>query len=173
MLNAKMQDALNKQINAELFSSYLYLSMAAHFESQSFPGMAAWMRIQAQEELGHAMKFYDFINNRDGHVLLAAVAAPRTEWASPLEVFEEAYKHELKITGLINSLVKLSIDEADFAANSFLQWFVNEQVEEEANANLIVDRLKLVGDNGVALFMLDHELGQRGGAAAGATAPAE
>lgn len=170
MLNAKIQDALNKQINAELFSSYLYLSMAAHFESQSFRGMAGWMRVQAQEELGHALKLYDFVNERDGRVTLAAVDAPRTEWSSPLEVFEEAFKHELKVSGLINNLVKLSIDEADFAAHSFLQWFVNEQVEEEAAAKLIVDKLKLVGDNGVALFMLDHELGQRGGASAPAAA---
>lgn len=161
MLNPKMQEALNQQINAELFSSYLYLSMSAYFESQSLPGMANWMRVQAQEELVHAMKFYSFINERDGRVLLAAVEGPRTEWSSPLEVFEEAYKHELKVSGLIHRLVKLANEENDYATHTFLQWFVNEQVEEEAAAKLIIDRLRLVGDNGVALFMLDNELGRR------------
>jgi ferritin len=156
-----MQEALNKQVNAELFSSYLYLSMAAWFQSQNFAGMANWMQIQAQEELGHAMKFYGFINDRDGRVLLSAVEGPQTDWKSPLEIFEEAYKHELKITGLINGLVKLALQEGDYAANAFLQWFVNEQVEEESAAITIVQKLKLVGDNGVALFMLDNELGQR------------
>ena len=170
MLNPKMQEALNQQINAELFSSYLYLSMSAYFESQSLPGMANWMRVQAQEELMHAMKFYGFINERDGRVALAAVEGPRTEWASPLEVFEEAYKHELKISGLINRLVKLSHEESDFATHSFLQWFVNEQVEEEAAAKLIIDRLRLVGDNGVAMFMLDNELARRTPAPAGGAA---
>jgi ferritin len=172
MLNAKMQEALNKQINAELFSSYLYLSMASWFESQSFMGMANWMRLQAQEELGHALKFYAFINDRNGRVLLQAVEGPKTEWNSPLEVFEEAYKHELKVTAMINGLVKLALAESDYAGHSFLQWFINEQVEEEAAAKLIIDKLTLVGDNGVALFMLDNELGQRTATGGGAGAAA-
>lgn len=168
MLNAKMQEALNKQLNAELFSSYLYLSMAAYFESQSLAGMAAWMEKQSAEEYGHAMKFYSFINERHGRVNLTQVETPRTEWNSPLEVFEESFRHEQKISGLINHLVKLAIDEGDYAAHTFLQWFINEQVEEESTVLAIVDKLKLVGDHGVAIFMLDNELGQRGGASVSA-----
>jgi ferritin len=161
MLNTNIQDALNSQINAELYSSYLYLSMSAYFDSQNLTGMANWMRIQAQEELTHAMKFFDFVNERDGRVVLTQVGAPKTEWTSPLDVFEDVLAHEKKVTGLINELVDLSLTEKDHAANIFLQWFVTEQVEEEANASTIVDKLKLIGDTPVALYMLDGELGQR------------
>ena len=161
MLKPKIQDAFNKQLNAELFSSYLYLSMAAYFESQNLKGMAHWMRMQAQEENMHAMKFLDFINECGGRVLLSQVDGPKTEWGSPLEAFEDAYRHESKVTGLINALVDLSLGEKDHAANAFLQWFVTEQVEEEAAAQEIRDKLKLVSDNPVALFMIDQELGRR------------
>ncbi|MBN1911889.1 MAG: ferritin [Pirellulales bacterium] len=161
MLNPKIEGAFNAQINAELYSSYLYLSMSAYFESKSLPGMAHWMRLQAQEEAGHAMKMFDFVNERNGRVLLKAVDAPATEWASPLAVFEVVYEHECKVTGLINDLTSLALEEKDHAAGIFLQWFVTEQVEEEANALAIVDKLKLVGDQGVPLYMLDKELGQR------------
>jgi ferritin len=161
MLNEKMQDALNGQVNAELYSSYLYLSMAAYFESMNLKGMAHWMRMQAQEELQHGLKFFDFINERGGRVLLAPVEGPKTEWGSPLDVFEETCRHESHVTGLINNLVDLSVTEKDHAANTFLQWFVTEQVEEEATAQEIRDKLKLVRDNPVALFMIDQELGQR------------
>jgi ferritin len=161
MLNPKIQDALNSQINAELYSSYLYLSMSAYFDSQNLAGMANWMRIQAQEELTHAMKFFDFVNERDGRVLLTQVESPKTEWTSPLDVFEDALAHERKVTGLINNLVDLSLGEKDHASNTFLQWFVTEQVEEEAAARTIVDKLKLIGDNPMPLYMLDGELGQR------------
>jgi len=161
MLNPKIQDAFNEQINKELFSSYLYLSMAAYFESQSFTGMAQWMRIQTQEENMHAMKFYDFIHERNGRVTLTEIAAPKTEWQGPLDAFEEALKHEQMITASINALADLALAEKDHAAHSFLQWFVNEQVEEEASVQAIIDKLNLVGDNGVALFMIDQELGQR------------
>ena len=161
MLNPKIQDALNEQINAELYSSYLYLSMSACFESKNLAGMANWMRIQAQEELLHAMKFFDFINERSGRVVLTQIEAPQTEWNAPLEAFENALEHEEKVTGLINALVDLSLAESDHATNTFLQWFVTEQVEEEAAAQTIVDKLKLVGDNPVALFMIDGELAQR------------
>jgi len=172
MLNPKIEEAFNRQINAELHSSYLYLSMAAYFESENLAGMAAWMRIQAQEELNHALKFFDFINERDGRVTLTPVEGPKIEWESPFDAFQDAYNHECKITGLINQLVDLSIHESDHAANAFLQWFVTEQVEEEASAKTIVDKLKLAGDNTVALLMMDGELGQRPPAAApGATAP--
>jgi ferritin len=161
MLNPRIQAALNSQINAELYSSYLYLSMSAYFDSQNLAGMANWMRIQAQEELTHAMKFFDFVNERSGRVLLTQVEAPKTEWSSPLDVFEETLAHEQKVTALINDLVDLSLGEKDHAANTFLQWFVTEQVEEEATAQAILEKLKLVGDDGVAIFMLDGELGQR------------
>jgi ferritin len=161
MLNPKIQDAFNQQLNAELYSSYLYLSMAAYFESENLAGMANWMRVQAQEELVHALKFFDFINERDGRVVLTQVDGPKTEWHAPLDAFDDAYQHEQKVTGLIHRLVDLSLGERDHAANTFLQWFVTEQVEEEASVKSIVDKLKLAGDNTVALFMLDGELGQR------------
>jgi ferritin len=161
MLSNKIQDAFNKQVNAELFSSYLYLSMSAHFEAQNLKGMAQWMRLQAQEELQHALKFLDFINERGGRVLLTGLEGPKTEWGSPLEVFEETCEHEAKVTGLIHGLVDVAISDKDHAANTFLQWFVTEQVEEEATAQEIRDKLKLAGDNPVALFMIDQELGQR------------
>jgi ferritin len=161
MLKPKIQEAFNRQLNAELHSAYLYLSMAAYFESENLAGMATWMRVQAQEEVVHAMKFFDFINERDGRVTLTELEGPKTEWASPLDAFQGGYEHECKITGLINQLVDLSIQESDHAANAFLQWFVSEQVEEEATAKSIVDKLKLAGDSSVALLMLDGELGQR------------
>jgi ferritin len=135
--------------------------MSAWFESANFPGMANWMRIQAQEELTHAMKFFDFIHERNGTVTLVQVEAPKTAWDSPRDAFQAAYEHECKISGLINGLVDLALQESDHAANAFLQWFVSEQVEEEASVLTIVDKLKLVGDNSVALFMVDGELGQR------------
>ncbi len=165
MLNPKIQEALNQQLNAELFSSYLYLSMSANFDSTSFQGMAAWMRIQAQEEHAHAMKFYDYILERNGQVTLAQVEAPQTKWDSPLEAFEGAYAHEQKITGLINGLADLAVTEKDHATETFLQWFITEQVEEEATVSTIVDQLKLVGGEGVALYMIDQQLAQRPAAA--------
>jgi ferritin len=161
MLDEKMQTALNKQMTAELYSSYLYLAMSAYFQSISLPGFANWMRIQAQEELVHAMKFYDFINERGGRVILQPVEGPPTEWSSPLDVFENTYKHEQKVTGLINDLVNLAVKEGDHATNIFLQWFVTEQVEEEASADEVVQKLKLMGDAKGGLFMLDREMGQR------------
>ncbi len=161
MLGPKIQDAFNKQLNAEFFSSYLYLSMAAYFESRNLTGMAHWMRMQADEENMHVMKFFDYIIERGGHVRLAAIDGPKTEWSNPLDVFQDTCEHERKVTGLINGLVDLSIKESDHAANIFLQWFVNEQVEEESSVGAITDKLKLVGDNPVALFMIDQELTQR------------
>jgi ferritin len=135
--------------------------MAAYLEAENLSGMAQWMRMQAQEELAHGAKFFDFVNERGGRVILKSIETPPTEWESPLHVFDAAYKHECAISGMINKLVDLSIAESDHAANSFLQWFVNEQVEEEATVEAIVQKLKMVGDNGVALFMLDSELGKR------------
>lgn len=161
MIKAKIQDALNKQLNAELYSSYLYLSMAAYFESVSLKGFANWMRVQAREELAHAMKFYDYINERGGRVNLTSISAPSAQWDSPLAAFEQVYEHEQKVTGLINDLATLAIAEADHATNNFLQWFVAEQVEEESSADEIVQRLRLLGEDRSGLFMLDQELGQR------------
>ena len=160
-MNEKIQKAFNEQINAEMFSSYLYLSMSAWLESEGFKGMAHWMRMQVQEEDAHAKKFIDFINQRDGRVLLSAIDAPKTEWSDPLEVFKDALEHERKVSALINALVDLSLSEKDHASNSFLQWFVNEQVEEEASAQEIRDNLKLASNKGMALLMIDRELGQR------------
>jgi ferritin len=161
MLKEKMLIALNKQINAEMFSSYLYLAMEAYFESISLSGCATWMRAQAQEELMHGMKFYDFVNERGGKVTLEAIAQPDNAWASPLAAFEAIQKHEMHVTSLINDLVDLAISEKDHATNNFLQWFVGEQVEEEASAGAIVDKLRLIQDNPSGLFMLDAELGKR------------
>ena len=161
MLKPPIQDACNKQINAELFSSYLYLSMAAYFESKDLPGMASWMRVQAQEEVVHAMKFFGFVNERRGRVILKSIGSPKTDWDSPLHVFEAAFKHECGITGLIDNLVDLAVSEKDHATQALLQWFVTEQVEEEATADAVVAKLKMVGDDSMGLIMLDKELGAR------------
>jgi len=161
MLSPKIEQALNKQVNAELYSAYMYLSMSAYFESLSFKGMANWMRIQAQEELTHAMKLFDFINDRNGRVVLGPIEGPKTHWDSPLQVFEDTLRHETQVTSLIYDLMNLSQAEKDHAAHNFLEWFVNEQVEEEASARQVVDKLKLAGNNGVALLLIDTELGQR------------
>jgi ferritin len=161
MISEKIQDAFNGQINAETYSAYLYLSMSAYFESISLPGFANWMRVQAQEEMTHAMKFYHHIVERGGRVAMRPIEGPPTEWESPLAVFEDTYRHEQKVTALINGLVDLAIEERDHAANNFLQWFVAEQVEEEASADEVLQRLKLIGDGGGGLLMLDRELGQR------------
>jgi ferritin len=161
MIKKKIQDAFNKQINEEIFSSYLYLSMSAYFESENLKGFANWMRVQAQEELVHAMKFFAFIADRGGQVILAGLKAPQTRWASPLAAFEAAYKHEQHITGRINDLVALSMKENDYASHTFLQWFVTEQVEEEASADEVVQKLKMVKSSPDALYMLDKEMGTR------------
>ena len=161
MLSKKLQDALNKQLNAELYSSYLYLSMSAYFENLNLEGFANWMYIQAQEEAFHAKKFYDFINQRGGRVILAKIDAPPNEWDSPLAVFENTLNHEQKVTGLINNLVEVAIKQHDHATNIFLQWFVTEQVEEEEGANSILQKLKLLGGDNNGLFMIDRELAQR------------
>ncbi len=161
MLKKKMVKALNDQVNAEMFSSYLYLSMEAYFQSISLGGFAAWMRAQVQEEMMHGMKFYNFIQERGGKVTLEAIAKPEFSWASPLVAFEAIQKHEEHVTNLINNLVDLAISEKDHATNNFLQWFVSEQVEEEASVGAVVDKLKMIQDNPSGLFMVDAELGKR------------
>jgi ferritin len=161
MISKKMETALNDQVNAELYSAYLYLSMESYFKSLNLNGFANWMRVQTQEEVSHAMKIYDFINERGGRVILKAIDGPQTKWDTPFAVFEAVYTHEQKVTGLINKLVDLAIKEKDHATNSFLQWFVNEQVEEESSADEIVQQLKMMQDAPGGIFMLDRELGQR------------
>src|SRR5512139_1794514 len=161
MIGKAMQDAMNEQINKELFSSYLYLSMAAYFETQNLPGFANWMRVQAEEEREHAMKFFDFLQERGGRVLLKGIDAPKTDWSSSLEVAQEVAEHEAKVTASIYSLYELALQEKDYPAQVMLQWFINEQVEEEKNAADIVADLKLIEERGTAVLMLDKQLGKR------------
>jgi ferritin len=161
MIGNKMLEALNEQINAELYSAYLYQAMAAAFESSNLRGFAHWMERQAQEEQAHAKKIYDFLVDRGGRVALKAIAAPPAEWKSPLAAFEASLAHEQKVTSLIHKLVDLARAEADHAAEVFLAWFVTEQVEEEANAQEIVEKLRLIKDFPQGLFMLDSVLAQR------------
>ncbi|HPI91615.1 MAG TPA: ferritin [Deltaproteobacteria bacterium] len=161
MISKKMEAALNRQINAELYSAYLYLSMNSYFNSINLPGFANWMRIQALEEMTHADKFYKYVTDRGGRVVLDAIERPPAGWNSPLGVFEQVYKHEQKVTSLIHALVDLAIKEKDHATNAMLQWFVNEQVEEESNADTLVQQLRLIGDNGYGILMLDRELARR------------
>ena len=162
MIGGKLEDALNKQINAELYSSYLYLSMAAYFESINMKGMAGWMYAQSHEETAHGKKFFGHINERGGRVILDGIDTPKKEWGSPLEVFKDAYAHEQKVTKMIYDLVDLAASEKDHAASAMLQWFVTEQVEEEDNASTVVDILEKIQDSPNGLFMLDHQLGARG-----------
>jgi ferritin len=161
MLKEKVEKALNEQINAELYSAYLYQSMAAYFENKSLAGFAQWMDRQADEEMIHARKIYDFINERGGRVILSGIEKPKNEWNSNLEVFEDSLAHEEKITAMINKLVSLADEEKDYATKSFLKWFVDEQVEEEDSVGEIVDKLKLVGDSTQGLFMMDDKLAER------------
>ena len=161
MIKKTVQDAINQQIVREMYSSNLYLSMAAYYASQNLNGFAKWMHIQAQEEMTHALKFFDYLLARGGSPVIGAIAAPQTQWDSPLQAFENAYEHEQLVTSWIYELVDLAIAEKDHATNALLQWFVSEQVEEEANTSMIVDKLKLIGNNSQGLFMMDNELGAR------------
>ncbi|MDD4484093.1 MAG: ferritin [Methanoregula sp.] len=161
MLSKTMEDALNRQINRELYSSYLYLGMSAWFETQTLKGFAGWMLVQSGEERNHAMKIYDYVVARQGKVQLEAIEAPKAKWSSAGKIFEEVYAHEQKVTGMIDALVELAVREKDHATFEMLQWFVKEQVEEEANAATICEKIKTVGDVPGHLFMLDHELGKR------------
>jgi len=161
MISKKMQDAINEQINKELYSSYLYLSMAAAFENKNLPGFAKWMHVQADEERGHGMKLYEHLVDRGGRVALKAIAAPATEWKSNLDVFKEVQVHEAAVTASINALYELALKEKDYPAQVVLQWFITEQVEEEKNAAEIVQQLELIDAHGTAVLMLDHQLGKR------------
>jgi len=161
MINEKMRVAINKQINAEMYSAYLYLSMGAWYESKSLPGFANWMRVQAQEEMVHAMKFFGFIVDRGGKVELMAIDGPPTDWASSEKVFEEVVAHEQKVTSLIHGLADLAMEVKDHATLTFLQWFINEQVEEEKSSEAVLEQVRMVGDNKAGLYMLDKELAAR------------
>ncbi len=161
MLSDAMEAALNEQMKAEMYSAYLYLSMAAHFDAENLGGFATWMKMQAQEEMMHGMKFYGYINEAGGRAVMAAIDAPPAEWDSPLDAFKNVLEHEQKVTGLINDLVDKAAEEKDHATGAFLQWFVTEQVEEEATAEEIVSKLQMVGDAPQGLFMMDSLLGKR------------
>ena len=161
MLKEKMLKALNEQINAEMYSSYLYLSMESYFQSVSLTGFAAWMRGQVQEELFHGMKMYDYVCERGGRVSLETIKKPDSSWKSPQVAFKQILKHEQLVTSLINNLVDLAMKERDHATLNFLQWFVAEQVEEEASVGEIVDKLKLIKDDTSGLFLLDAEMSKR------------
>jgi ferritin len=171
MLSTKMQDALNQQVNAEMYSAYLYLAMSVHFDAQSLKGAAHWMRTQYDEEMIHAFKLLEYVQGRGGQMKLAAIGEPEPRLESPLGVFTEALEHERKVTAMFNNLMGLATDERDFASASFLQWFIDEQVEEEASVDEIVQQLTLVGESKNGLFMVDRNLAER--AAPVAAQPAE
>ena len=171
MISKAMQEALNDQVAAEFYSAHLYLAMSAYLESIDLPGYANWMRVQYQEEVSHGMKMFDYVIERDGRALVKAFEAPPSEWDSALSVFKAVYEHEQKVTSLINNLVDIAMSEKDHASHIFLQWFVNEQVEEEATAKGIVQQLKMLGDSKAGMFQIDRELGQRVFTPPPATAP--
>jgi ferritin len=161
MLTKRMEKELNAQINAEYWSAYLYLSMSAYLEKEGLSGVASWFRVQYQEEISHALKFFDYVVERGGRVILAPIKEVPQEWNGIIDIFEETLKHEQTVTGLINNLMDIAIEEKDYAAKSFLQWYVDEQVEEESGVQSILDQLKMVDGKGNGLFMINKELGQR------------
>ena len=161
MLSKTIQDAFNGQIAKEFYSAYLYLSMSGYFQFQNLPGCAHWMRVQYQEEMNHALKLFDYVNERHGRVVLEALKQPSVEFESPMDVFEQALSHEREVTAIINRLYALTQKENDYPSQIELQWFITEQVEEEKNADSIVEQLKMIGDNKIALIMLDRQLGAR------------
>ena len=161
MISKKMQNAFNDQIAAEFYSAHLYLAMAAYLADSDLPGFSNWMRIQYQEEVFHGMKMFDFVIERDGRALVKSWEEPKAKWKDPIDVFTDVYKHEQKVTSLIHNLVDIALKEKDHATYSFLQWFVDEQVEEEANAKGIVQQLKMLGDSKSGLFQVDRELAAR------------
>lgn len=161
MLSKTIEDAINAQINAELWSAYLYLSMATNFEAKGLPGVANWFKIQFKEEQAHAEIFMNYINSRGGRVILKPIDAVDTEWDTPLDAFKATLAHEQKVTALINSIYALAESEHDYATCDRLNWFISEQVEEEESAQELIDKFTLIGDNGMGLYMLDQELGTR------------
>jgi ferritin len=160
MLSKKLQDAINEQIKNEFYSAYLYLSMAAYFEAQNLRGFAQWMRTKFAEEQGHAMKFFEYVNDRGGRVELREISQPKSEWKGNLDVFEGVLKHEQHVTSLIHKLYELALAEKDYPTQAMLQWFITEQVEEEKTAIEVIEQLKLIDARGTAVLMLDHRLGK-------------
>jgi ferritin len=161
-ISKTMQDAINEQIKNEYYSAYLYLSMSGYFESMNMPGSAKWMRTQHDEELTHALKMFDFVNDRGGRVALKPIDQPTTDFASPLAVWEMVLEHERKVTGLIYKLYEQAVKEGDYATQAFLAWFVNEQVEEEKNASLMLERFKQAGTSPASLLLFDGHFTKRG-----------
>ena len=161
MINKRVEEAFNIQINAELYSAYLYLSMAAYFEAQNLPGFANWMRVQFQEEQFHAFRMFDFVNERGGRVILTKIDGPKVEWENVVDVYEEVLAHEQHVTSLINNIMDIAIDERDHATKSFLNWFIDEQVEEESAAEAIISELKLIDGKGNGILMMDREFRAR------------
>ena len=159
--NKKVEEILNKQINAEFWSAYLYLSMSAYFQSKSLPGFANWMRVQYQEEMSHALKIFDYINSRGGSVQLEPIAKVQTEWKNVVDAFKDTYKHECEVTDMIHNCYEVAVKEKDHATANMLQWFIDEQVEEEENAQAILDQLELIGESGHGIFYLDKEMAAR------------
>ena len=162
-MKKSVQDIINKQVNAELYSAYLYLAMAAWCQGENLSGFAHWFKVQAKEETGHAMRFYKHLEDRGAEIKLAAIGAPPARWNSVLAAFAEAYKHEQKVTSMIYDMVDLATKEKDHATVSMLKWFVDEQVEEEAQTLDIVNKLKMAGESKGALMQIDHQLGKREG----------
>lgn len=161
MLNKTVQDALNHHINRELYSSYLYLAMSAYCESINLSGFAHWLRVQSQEEMGHALKLFDFVNLRQGRVMLQPISQPPVEFQSPLDVMQQTLEHERQVTAMINRLYELAVREEDYATQVQLHWFITEQAEEEKAASDVVEQLNLIGDQGHALLLLDQRLAER------------
>lgn len=161
MISKRLEEAINAQINAELWSAYLYLSMSAYCQDKGYTGIANWFAIQFKEEQDHAQIFYNYLVSRGGRVLLQPIAAVETEWASPLAAFEATYEHEQKVTSLINNLMHIAVEEKDFASQSRLQWFIDEQVEEEESALDIINKMRMLDGNSYGMYMLDQELGAR------------
>ena len=163
VVTQKVQDAINDQIRKELYSAYLYLSMSAHFEAQALSGFASWMRAQAKEEVAHGMKLFGYLHDRGGRVLLQGIQAPPADFGTALSIFQQAYAHEQEVTASIHALYALAAQESDYATQSMLMWFVNEQVEEEKTASEIVAQLEMVGESRTSLLYLDKQLGKRAG----------
>lgn len=160
-LGKKLEQAINDQIQAEIYSAYLYLAMSAYCEDISMPGYAHWLRVQSEEEIEHAMKFFHYVNERGGRVILQAIQQPEAEFDSPLDVAKQTYEHEQKVTSLIHDLYALAVEEKDYAAQVFLQWYIDEQVEEEDSATRLVEMFEMVKDSPNGLLMLDQKLGAR------------
>jgi len=161
MLSKAIQDAINEQINKELFSSYLYLAMSTYYAESNFSGFASWMKVQSSEEYGHAMKFYSYVIERNGHVELETIEKPHAKFKSPVDVFKQVLEHEKKVTAMINKLYELAMKEKDYPTQIMLEWFITEQLEEEKSAGDILEQLKMIGDSSVSLIMMDRQLAAR------------